>query len=105
MQEFRIVVQNGSAKPYSLWTFSTFEACYSKLIAFIQYKSSQVKPEFYVLNDFYENKYPAFLNDITKYTIEHRVVNEWEKYSKEEEKQKNDNKIIYFDNYKKVLTK
>lgn len=105
MEEFRIVVQHGSGKPFSFWTFTSYWECYVKLLEFIQDKSKQVKPEYYVLNDFYENKYPASLSHMTKYKIESREVTDWVLYSKEKEEEKENSKIIFFDNYKKTLTK
>lgn len=106
MKEYRIVVQNGNAKPYSLWTFSSFDCCYVKLLEFIQDKSTQLRPEYYVINSFYKNKYPALLGTITTYKIECREVTEWNLYSKEVEEKRENSKIIYFNKfYKKALTK
>lgn len=40
------------------------------------------------------------------FCIKEREVSEWEKYSEEKENdRKKDNKIIFINNYKKVLTK
>lgn len=89
MLEFRIVIQNGNARPYSLSTYPTFEACYSQLVQLIHDKSTQVRHEYYVLNDFYNNTYPPFLGDITKYKIEWREVAEWNIYKKENEQENN----------------
>lgn len=86
MLGFRIVTQHGTARPFSLWTFTSFDACYCKLLEFIQNKSEQSRPEYYVINDFYNNVYPPFLNDITKYKIECREVENWELYSKNKKK-------------------
>ena len=95
MLEFRLVVQNGDARPYSLWTFPNFEACYVKLIEIIQNKSTCVRPEYYVINEFYKNTYQPFLKDITKYTIECREVTEWVLYKKENEKNNKKSNIVY----------
>ena len=94
MKEFWLVIQHGNAKPYSLWTFSTFEGCYSKMLEFIFYKKKSVRPEYYVLNDFYKNEYQPFLADITKYKIEVRDVNDWKILHEKEKSSRNDNKII-----------
>ena len=75
--EYRIVTQKGRAKPYSLWTFNTYEACYLKLMELIQQHNSMVQKEYYVTNENFENEYPAFLADITKYTIQCRSVEEY----------------------------
>lgn len=94
MLEFRIVTQHGNARPFSLWTFNSFEACYCKLYEFIQDKKTHVSPEYYVINDFYDNEYPPFLNDITKYKIECREVENWELYSKNKKKKQTTPKVV-----------
>ena len=86
MKEYRIVIQRGKGTPYSNWTFKTFEACYSKLLDLIEQQSTNVKKEYYVINNFYKNPYPAFLSDIVKYTIECREVTSWKVYDRREGK-------------------
>lgn len=99
MREYRIVIQHGNARPYSLWTFKTYEACYLKLMEFISAKKDAVNDKYYVLNDFYENKHIPF-GDITKYKIEIRETTEWKILTEKEKEIKNNNKIIYFGNIK-----
>lgn len=94
MKEYRIVVQKGNCRPYSLWTFKTFDDCYIKLLELINLQSMNVKKEYYVINNFFDNQYVPFLNDITKYTIECREVTEWRKYEKEKRHNKSTNKVI-----------
>ena len=93
--EYRIVIQKGRAKPYTLWTFNTYEACYFKLIELIQDHNSKVQKEYYVTNEDFENEYPAFLADITKYTIQCRSVEEWEEY-RETRVHKNKSNVLMF---------
>lgn len=94
MKEFRIVVQNGKAQPYSLWTFQTYEACYLKLIELINDKKKSVKNEYYVINDFWKNEFDPFYADITKYKVEVREVKEWQTFGKKIKYNHNDNKVI-----------
>ena len=97
-EEYRIVIQQGGGKPYSLWTFKSFNECYAQLIELIQNQTKNVKKEYYVTNDFFKNEFQPFYNGITKYTIQKRKVNEWETYtkSKEEKAQKEKSNIISF---------
>lgn len=92
MQEYTIVIQHGSARPFTLHTYNSFEICYSSLLQMIH--TNTVKREYYVQNDFYKNTYTPFLPNITKYTIKVRKVSEWEIYSKEKHKIEKTNNII-----------
>ena len=85
MVEYRIVVQNGSARPYPLITHYNFTQCYMQLLEIIEGRSSFIHPEYYVLNDFYDNKYPPLFGDVTKFKIERRDVEEWKMCSEENE--------------------
>ncbi len=93
MEEYRIIVQKGKGKPYSLWSFSNFNDCYMKLLEITSNHSNMVNKEFYVNNDFWNNKYQPFLPNITFYTVECRNVSKWETYK---EKSKSKNKILPF---------
>ena len=101
MEEYRLIIQKGECRPYSLWTFSTFDACYFKMLQMINEQQTHVRKEYFVINDFYNNIYPPFLAEITKYKIEYRNVGEWNVYSKKnkmEDKKKDsqiNNKILY----------
>lgn len=90
MEEYRIVVQNGSGKPYSVWTFDNFDSCYYKLLDMIRSQCTWSNKEYYVFNDFYNNEYPPFVN-ARKYTIEHRKVSDWKIYKEKKQKNKNSN--------------
>lgn len=91
MKEFRIIKQIGDSKPYSFKTFNTFEECYIELLRLISIQEESIKKEYYVVNDFYNNKHQPFLKNIVKFKIEVREVEKWETYSKKELK---GNKII-----------
>lgn len=91
MKEYRIIKQHRNAKPYSLWTFNTFEACYLQLLTLIESTGNYFHRDYYVFNDFYKNEFTTEASD--KFRIEVRDVGEWETYS-EEKPQKSYNKII-----------
>lgn len=91
MQEFRILRQNGTGQPFSLWTYSSFEACYCKLLELVADCSSCVHKDYYVLNDFYENEF--FLSAYYKFKIECREVGKWKSYALEKNNKKS-NKIV-----------
>lgn len=91
MQEFRIIRQNNNAKPFSLWSFDNFGACYCQLITMINDLQDCVYTDFYVFNDFFDNEYLPSAR--TKFKIECREVSPWQIYEKELKK-KNYNKII-----------
>ena len=88
--EYRLVIQNGNAKPYSLSTFDNFYDCYCQLLSMISMQSRWIHNEYYVLNDFYKNEYPPFLKDIRKYKIEVREVGTWRIYSSKDKKRNNE---------------
>ena len=90
MLEYRIMRQNGTGKPFSLWTYSSFDACYYKLLELIENCSSRVCKDYYVFNDFYENEF--FPSATYKFKIEYREVGNWKSYTSEK-KEKKYNKI------------
>lgn len=85
MLEYRIVTQNGTGRPYSLTTYNNFTQCYAQLLALIAERQDDYTRGYYVLNDFYDNKYPPLFGEVTKYRIERREVEEWEMVSEENE--------------------
>ena len=93
MKEYRIVIQKGNSKPYSLWTFSNFNSCYGKLLEMINNNKTFVNKLYYITNPFFNNIYQPNLPNMTYYTIECRNVSDW-KFLKEIEK--NTNNIIPF---------
>ena len=91
MKEYRIVRQNNNAKPYSLWTFDNFGTCYCRLLELISDIGNCVTKDYYVCNDFFENKF--FASASIKLKIEVRDVGAWKTYEEEEMKSYN-KKII-----------
>ena len=83
MEEYRIVKQVGNSKPYSLYTFNNFNDCYLHLLKLIEMQQTEVNKKYYVTNTFFKNKYPPFIENIIKYTIEVRTVNKWKEYKEQ----------------------
>ena len=92
-KEYRIIRQHGKAKPYTLWTYNSFEACYQKLLELISTSGNRFGTDYYVYNDFFENEHTKEATD--KYMIECRDVGEWIRYS---EKENVNNNEYYQDN-------
>lgn len=85
MLEYRIIRQNRNGKPFSLWTFDNFEACYCKLLDMINNTGDCFSKDYYVFNDFYNNE--CLPSALIKFKIECREVGEWKVYSLEKEKE------------------
>lgn len=103
MKEYSIYIRKGSGTPYMIHFFNNIESAKIKLYDMIQLEEDRQRP-YFVDNDFFNNKY----NTSTKlkyYCIKEREVSEWQNYSEEKSNQENNNKIIFLNNYKKVLTK
>lgn len=101
MKEYGIYIRQGNGKPYMIHIYNNIESAKMKLYDIITIEEQRQRP-YFVDNDFFNNKYSNSAK--LKYLcIKSREITEWETYSKEETKDKN-NKIIYF-NFKKVLTK
>lgn len=70
-----------------------------KLFEMIQLEEERGRA-YFVDNDFFNNKYPFGIN-LKYYSIKVRDVSEFEKYSEEESIEKENQKIIYLQNFKK----
>lgn len=93
MKEYRIMQQIGEGKPFFFFTYHDFNIAYLELLKLIKMHQDDIKKEYYVLNDFYDNKYPPFLPDIKKFWIEEREVDSWVMCTKDKQEKKN-SKII-----------
>ena len=58
-------------------------------IEIIEYKKTQIRPQYYVTNEFYKNEFPANFPNTTFYTIQVRDVNDWKEYNKKDESDSN----------------
>ena len=82
MLEYRIVQQIGKGKPFCVDVFNDFNSCYDCLINHIEYRKTCVNNKYYVLNDFFENEYELIFDNMHKFVIEVREVQNWNTYSK-----------------------
>lgn len=101
MKEYGIYIRHGEGKPYMLQIFNDIDLAKIKLFDMISLEEQRNRP-YFVDNDFYNNKYNISIK-LKYFCIKEREVTEWEKYS--EEKEIEQNNIIYFNNFKKRLTK
>ena len=101
MKEYGIYIRHGEGKPYMLQIFNDIDLAKIKLFDMISLEEQRNRP-YFVDNDFYDNKYNISIK-LKYFCIKEREVTEWEKYS--EEKEIEQNNIIYFNNFKKRLTK
>lgn len=81
--------------------YNNIDSAKAKLYEMIQLEEERFRP-YYVDNDFFKNKYNMALK-LKYFCIKERDVSEWTNYSKEESIRDNDNKILYFLDYKKVF--
>lgn len=82
--------------------FNNIESAKIKLYDMIQLEEDRQRP-YFVDNDFFDNKY-NISTKLKYYCIKEREISEWEKYSEEKSSRESNNKIIFLNNYKKVLT-
>lgn len=80
--------------------YNTIDAAKLKLYDMISLEEERGRP-YYVDNDFFENKYIHNFSG-TYYCIKERDVTEFVKYSETDTKEKKQNNIIYFSNYKNL---
>lgn len=103
MKQYGIYIRQGSGIPYMIHFYDNIYSAKQKLYEMIQLEEERQRP-YFVDNDFFDNKY-RLVGNLKYFLIKERDVSDWENYSEEVTKMKNDNKIIYFNNFKKVLTK
>ncbi len=70
-----------------------------KLYDMISLEEQRGRP-YFVDNDFFDNKY-SYCTKLKYFCIKEREVSEFTKYSEEENKKRENNKIIYFQNFQK----
>jgi len=102
MKEYCIYCIWNGGQPFILDTFKNLNSAKLKLSEMISLEEERVRP-YYVDNDFFINKY-SHIGRLKYFCIKERTVSEWEKYSEEKANIEN-SKIIYLNNYKKVVDK
>lgn len=101
MKEYCIYCIWNGGEPFILDTFKTLDSAKVKLLDMISLEEERQRP-YFVDNDFFINKY-SYAGRLKYFCIKERNVTEWEKYSKEKSDIENKNKIIYINNFKKVI--
>lgn len=101
MKEYGIYIRQGSGRPYMIHIYDNINSAKLKLYEIIQLEEERQR-FYYVDNDFYNNKY-ANVNNLKYLCIKERDVSDWKNYS-ETNVDKEENKIIFFQNFKKQLT-
>ena len=99
MKEYGIYIRCNGGTPYMIHFFDNILSAKQKLFEMIQIEEDRGRP-YFVDNDFFNNKYPCSIN-LKYYCIKEREVSDFLVYSEEKSKIEEDNKIIYFFNYKK----
>lgn len=82
--------------------FNNIDSAKLKLYEMLDLEEERHSP-YFVDNDFFNNKY-NISTKLKYYCIKEREVSEWQNYSEEKNKKENDNKIIFLNNYKRLLT-
>lgn len=102
MKEYGIYRRNSGGKPFMIDIYKDNNSAkirINELVAYWEDKGYQ----YYIDNDYYENKYPLMLNNCFYCSIKVREVSEWLNYSEDKEDVKNNSKIIFFNNFKKSI--
>ena len=102
MKEYAIYIRQGEGEPYIVSTYNSFLDVKEALYNMISLEEKRQRP-YFVDNDFFNNIY-NYQCKLKYFKIIVRDVTDWEKYSDNLEKI-NDTKLIYFKDFKNVLTK
>lgn len=102
MREYAILQRHGNCRPFIIHVFKDIDTAKLKLYDLISLEEERRRP-YFVDNDFFDNKY-QFCNDLYYLQILYRDVGEYQVYSEQEIKNKDIDKIIFIEDYKKVLT-
>lgn len=92
MKEYTILCIYNGGKPFFLNTFYSLENAKFKLYDIISLEKERNRA-YYVENDFFENVFPANLQNCKYFCIKEREVTNWNTVSKIKQ---NRNNIIYF---------
>ena len=103
MKEYCIYCIWNGGTPFILHTFKNIDSAKAKLFEMISLEGERERP-YFVDNDFFDNKY-SYAGRLKYFCIKEREITEWNKYSEEKTNIENRNKIIYINNFKKVVDK
>lgn len=99
MKEYSIYIRKGSGTPYMIHFFNNIDSAKIKLYEMIQLEEERQRP-YFVDNNFFDNKY-NISTKLKYFCIKSREVSEWQNYSEEKMEREDDNKILYFNNYRR----
>lgn len=102
MKEYGIYRRNNGGKAFMLDIYNndiSAKLRINELVSYWEEKGYQ----YYIDNDYYDNKYPLILNNCFYCSIKVREVSDWKNYSEEKESCKNKSNIIFFNNFKKTI--
>lgn len=99
MKEYGIYTRHGDAKPFMVHVYNNLTQCKVVLYNIISDYEERGR-EYFVDNDFFNNKYSNSLRG-TYFCIKVRDVSEYKKYSEVESTEEENKKIIYFQEYLK----
>ena len=103
MKQYGIYIRQGSGCPYMIHYFDNIFNAKAKLIEMVGVEESRQRP-YFVDNDFFHNKY-NLVGNLKYFCIKKRDISDWKNYSENISLEKENKKIIYIENFKKVLTK
>lgn len=98
MKEYGIYIRQGRGRPYMIHIYDNINSAKLKLYEIIQLEEERQR-FYYVDNDFYNNKY-ANVNNLKYLCIKERDVSDWKNYSEDKIQKNENNKILYFNNYR-----
>lgn len=101
LKEYGIYIRNGSGTPYMIHIYNNIYSAKSKLYEMIELDEERHRP-YFVDNDFFSNKYNT-ASKLKYYCIKCREVSDWKTFSETDITKDND-KIIFLNNFKKSLT-
>lgn len=99
MKEYGIYIRQGRGRPYMIHIYDNINSAKLKLYEIIQLEEERQR-FYYVDNDFYNNKY-ANVNNLKYLCIKERDVSDWKNYSEDKIQKNENNKILYFNSYKR----
>lgn len=98
MKEYGIYTICNGGTPYMIHIFNNITDTKLKLYDMISLEEERGRP-YFVDNDFFNNKYSYCVN-LKYFSIKERDVSEFRKYSEKGNIEKENSKIIYFQNFK-----
>ena len=102
MKEYAIYRRNNGGKPFMLDVYKDNISAKIRINELVSYWEERGY-QYYIDNDYYNNKYPLILNNCFYCSIKVREVSEWCNYSEDKKDIKNNSNIIFFDNFKKSI--